>query len=307
MPCYNPIQAYQPNHDQKKLGYKKIIFNPRPGQEGESIKIPCKNCVGCRLEYSRQWAIRCMHEASLYQDNCFITLTYDNKHLPSDWSLNLYVFQCFLKRLRKKHTKVKIRYFHCGEYGAKFGRPHYHALLFNFDFNDKVYYKTERGHRLYISESLQKLWPYGFSTIGAVTFQSAAYVARYVMKKWKGKDTKEYYTRVDLETGELIELYPEYATMSRRNGIGSDWLKKYGQDVYPSDYVVVNGKKVKPPKYYDVQFSVEHPIVMEGVHFSRHQKALMHVADNTPERLQVKEKVLVSKLNMLRREIDETN
>lgn len=307
MTCYHPLQAYRPNFEEKQSGCKKIVFNPRPGAEGESIKLPCQKCDGCRLEYSRQWAIRCMHEASLYQDNCFITLTFNKEHLPEDGSLDVDVFQRFMKRFRKRYRSIKIRFYHCGEYGSKNGRPHYHACIFGFDFPDKVPYKVDRGYNLFISESLSQLWPYGFSTIGAVTFQSAAYVARYMMKKWKGKDAKDYYRRINPKTGEYVDLKPEYATMSRRPGIGSDWLKKYGSDVYPSDYVIVNGKKVKPPRYYDDQFAIEHPVEMEGVKFVRQQQALQRADDNTPARLAVKEKIMKSKLNLLRREVDETN
>lgn len=304
MTCYSLLQAYRPASDS---GSKKLVWNPRRGEEGELVQVPCQKCIGCRLEYSRQWAIRCMHEASLYDDNCFITLTFNEKCIPKDRSLDLKIFQKFLKRLRKRFFPHKIRFYHCGEYGEQYGRPHYHALLFNFNFPDKILWKSQNGYNLYRSEILEQLWPFGHSSIGAATFESAAYVARYMLKKQKGKDSQEYYRRIDSETGNYIDLTPEYATMSRKPGIGKEWLTKFKTDVYPSDFVVVKGKKMRPPKYYDIQFAVEHPLEFDDIKYSRQQKALKNVDDNTPDRLVVKEKIIRAKLNLLRREVDETN
>ena len=134
MPCYSPIQV--------KWSFEKddLVFASNLSEKKDfslhscGFKIPCRNCVGCRLEHSRQWAMRCTHEAQLHSDNCFITLTYDNAHLPSDFSLDKKHFSDFMKRYRKKFGP-NIRYFHCGEYGSKFGRPHYHACIFNHDFS----------------------------------------------------------------------------------------------------------------------------------------------------------------------------
>ena len=151
--------------------------------------VPCGQCIGCRLERSRQWAIRCVHEASLHTDNCFITLTYSPDCLPSDGSLNHDDFQKFFKRLRKHIAPKKIRYYMCGEYGedlqqpSKLGRPHFHACLFGLDFDDKQLYIVRDDVKLYTSATLEKIWGKGFVTIGDVTFESAAYVARYIAKK----------------------------------------------------------------------------------------------------------------------------
>lgn len=270
------------------------------------VTVPCGQCVGCRLERSRQWAIRCLHEASLHPRNSFITLTFNNDNLPRDRSLDVRHFQLFMKRLRKRFGDG-IRFFHCGEYGEKFGRPHYHACLFNFDFEDKKLWKVVRGNKLYTSESLQELWPYGFSTIGEVTFQSAAYVARYIMKKITGDDADEHYSRACPLTGEVWRIRPEYVTMSRRPGIGKGWLEKYQSDVYPRDFVVVNGKKMKPPKYYDAQFEIDQPAVMRKIKKRRVKGAALHTDNNTPDRLQVREAVQKARLKKLIRGIDEEN
>lgn len=185
--------------------------------------------------------MRIMHEASLYRDNAFLTLTYSDENLPADHSLVLEHHQLFMKRLRKKHEGRIIRYYHCGEYGDTTHRPHYHTILFNMDFEDKKYLKTtETGAKLYISNELDGIWSHGDCYIGNVTFESAAYCGRYVMKKLTGNRKSEYGSRV-----------PEYSTMSRRPGIGSPWLAKYKTDVYPADLCIINGKKVRVPKAYD--------------------------------------------------------
>ena len=192
--------------------------------------------------------MRMQHEASLYEDNCFITLTYDPEHLPEDQSLNKRHFQLFMKRLRRAHPKTKIRFFHCGEYGDEKGRPHYHACLFNYDFADKIHCATYNGYPVYTSEHLSKLWGMGLTQVGSLTFQSAAYVARYICKKVKisqytydnykpdyVEELQKKYNIID-ENGEVLhEIEPEYATMSRNPGIGNAWFEKYKSDCYPSD------------------------------------------------------------------------
>ena len=157
-----------------------------PARGAEPCTIPCGKCIGCRLAHSRQWAVRCVHEASLHERNCFLTLTFDDAHLPVSGSVSVRDVQLFLKRLRKalSYQNIKIRFFACGEYGDKNLRPHYHLILFNYDFSDdrQLLRQTPYGP-LYISDFLFRLWPYGFHTIGNVTFKSCAYVARYVTKK----------------------------------------------------------------------------------------------------------------------------
>lgn len=182
-----------------------------------------------------------MHEASLYEDNSFLTLTYNEKNLPEDYSLVLEHHQLFMKRLRKKHEGRIIRFYHCGEYGDTTLRPHYHTILFNLDFADKQYLKTtDTGSKLYISRELDGIWALGDCYIGNVTFESAAYCGRYVMKKLTGSRKSEYGSRE-----------PEYSTMSRRPGIGSPWLTKWKTDVFPNDFCIMNGKQIRVPKAYD--------------------------------------------------------
>jgi len=234
-------------------GKRKIVFSPTEGYVDLPVKITCGSCIGCRYDKARMWALRCMHEASLYEKNCFVTLTYNNESLPSDGCVHKDHLQKFMKRLRKKYGEG-IRYYACGEYGEKLNRPHYHLCIFNFDFDDKDVLRAGSysywngdvkvkpgGHRWYRSPSLEALWPFGYSSIGELTMESAGYVARYVTKKIVGDKRKEYY-------GNMVE---EFALMSRNPGIGSDWIKKYKSDVYPKDFVTVNGRRYKPPRFYD--------------------------------------------------------
>jgi hypothetical protein len=245
-----------------------------------------------------------MHEASLHHQNSFITLTYNNEHLPPDGSLNVKHFQKFMKRLRKSHDGI-IRYYHCGEYGDALGRPHYHACLFGFDFPDRYLWTvTAQGERLYRSPTLEVLWPYGISSIGNVTFRSAAYVARYIMKKRLGPSAAEYYEKIDPETGEIIQLKPEYTTMSRRPGLAAGWFDKYKTDVYPDDFVIMNGKKFRPPRFYDYQLEQRDPELLDKIKKIRKASGRKHADNNTPDRLAVRETIQQARLDKLKRSLE---
>lgn len=218
------------------------------------VKLPCGQCIGCRLERSRQWAIRCVHEASLHKENCFITLTYDEEHIPKDHSLNKRDFTLFMKKLRKKYGS-KIRFFMCGEYGDQLLRPHYHACLFNFRPPDLLPWAVRADKiTLYRSAAMEKLWSRGYVTVGDVSFESAAYVARYVVKKVTGSKAADYYR----------DKLPEYTNQSRRPGIAAGWLEKYKTDVYPLDKIVIrDGTQCRPPRYYDKIYDVETAVEMK--------------------------------------------
>ncbi len=167
MPCYSPLKGYV------NLENGGIVFK-RMKNAGAATDVACGQCLGCRLDKSREWAARIIHEAAMWDDNIFVTLTYDDEHLPRDGSLNKEHFQKFVKRLRKKFKGRVIRYYHCGEYGDELDRPHYHACFFNLDFPDKELFKETDGNFLFYSETLEKLWGNGFCTIGELTFQSSA-------------------------------------------------------------------------------------------------------------------------------------
>lgn len=279
------------------------------------MTVPCGSCIGCRLERSRQWAVRCVHEASLYENNSFITLTYKPELLPEDSSLRVDHYQKFMKRLRKHaangaspyHNALisdteRIRFFHCGEYGEKLGRPHYHACLFGLDFGDKEVCGQRRGIVYYTSKSLEAIWGKGFVQVGEMNFETAAYVARYITKKITGEKALEHYNVIDKETGEILESKKaEYVTMSRRPGIGKGWLNKFSSDVFPRDEVVLRGKKMKPPKYYLGQYEIADPAAFNKLKGKRKELAKEKKADNSFERLKVKRQIKESKFKQLKR------
>jgi hypothetical protein len=231
MPCYHPLKVW--NLGEREGGKKTISFK-NPQDDSEELKIPCGHCIGCKKEKARQWAVRASHEASLYDDNAFITLTYNNEHLPQGQNCDecaknsLEVFKAcegkynyyticqrdvtlFLKRLRDKLGK--FRYFGCTEYGDDGERPHAHILLFGLDFKDKQVLTRDKntgGAKYFISETLTDIWGKGYTLIAPVVYETAQYVAGYVYKK-VGKKYQQYANRIfnyiDYQTGEYRIIY----------------------------------------------------------------------------------------------------
>lgn len=300
MACFAPLQAL------KLEGQAKLVF--RPPQRGDKVlrelEVPCGQCVGCRLERSRQWAVRCMHESQLYDQNCFITLTYDDENLPQFSSLRYRDYQLFMKRLRKRLGRG-VRFYMCGEYGETTFRPHYHALLFGWRPSDlKLHSKRASGSVLYTSNILSEIWTDGFASVGELTFESAAYVARYVMKKVTGDSASSHYERLDLNTGEIQAVVPEFNCMSRKPGIAAGWLAKFAGDVYPHDEVSVRGVWCKPPRYYDKIYAEANPIQWESIEFERQKAAMACADDNTPDRLRTRELVTRARLKLSKRSLE---
>lgn len=306
MACFHPIQAYQmPSGD--------IVFHDTGA--GRSIKLPCGQCIGCRLKRSGDWAMRCIHEASKYPDNCFITLTYNARNLPPDCGLIKKDFVNFMKRLRKSLGKKKIKFYQCGEYGDKNGRPHYHAILFNHNFDDWIYlFDSPSGEPVYTSPTLESIWGLGFVTVGTVTYESAGYVARYCLKKLNGKlaeqiDDKtglKHYERINSFTGEISEVHPEYSTMSRGGrdgrGIGFDWISTYTRDCYPKDFTTIRGVKKKPPRYYDNILEELDPDMYDDIKAARKLSLFLNDEENEPA-ASSKEKVKEAQFNQLVRSL----
>lgn len=302
MPCFHPVDAWF-SEAANPSGKRPLLFKkPRSwvGSQPE-LQIPCGQCIGCRLEYSRQWAVRCMHEKQLCRDSMFLTLTYDNERLPPNGSLVKSDLQKFNKRYRKyvnKVTRDRIRFFACGEYGDCTGRPHYHMCVFNHCFTDGILLRDSPLGKLFFSPILAEIWGLGNCSYGSLTFESAAYVARYVTKKVTGDRADAYYRRVDPVTGEIVDLVPEFATQSRRPGIGSEWYDKYKCDVYPSDEVVTRGQVGRPPRYYDKKLDLDDPDLLASLKERRLQSAEKHKDNCTKERLKVREQVAYAKLNL---------
>lgn len=268
--------------DGKTIAWSQKYFS----KEFATFQLPCTKCIACRLEYSRQWAIRCVHEARMYEKNSFITLTYSDEKLLSP-KLQYSDFQSFVGKLRDKifrdqlsqmyphdpqvtqrekfkllsketrkaiHEQIRIGYFVTGEYGDKFKRPHWHALVFNYRPEDILYkYSNDRGDRVYSSTSLDTLWSNGITEVGSVTFHSAGYVARYAAKKLvHGHDGHEF---------------EPISKKSSHQAIGKKYLEKYWPDVFNQGHVIVqtdDGPISTPiPRYYEKWFAKNHPALYE--------------------------------------------
>lgn len=220
-----------------------------------------------------------------HENNSFITLTFDDEKLKDplqNVTLIKKDFQLFMKRLRK-NTKNKIRYFHCGEYGEKFSRPHHHAILFGYDFEDKVEDEpSKKGLKQWVSNTLDKAWQnQGRAVIGEANFETSAYVARYCLKKLNGVGAEDYYNG----------RQPEYTTMSRRPGIGATYFDKYKEETYRDDYIILRDKKVRPPKFYDrlLEATPGGAEKLEQIKINRFKSASKHEDYNDLTRLYEKE------------------
>lgn len=241
-----------------------------------------------------------MHEAQMNGDrNCFLTLTYDDKHLPADYSVHVPVHQKFIRALRDSVAQ-KIRFFACGEYGDQDLRPHYHYLIFGYRPSDLKLHSRKNGIPLYTSTKIQNLWKNGFSTVGELNYQSAAYCARYTVKKIGGDKAAEHYSRVHPLTGQQVQVEPEFAKQSNRPGIGDAWYETFKNDIYPSDFCVVNEQLHPVPKFYLKKHAEEE---RRQIKIKRKLRANKKRADNTPARLRVRETVQLAQAAQLKRSL----
>lgn len=250
-----------------------------------------------------------MHEARMHDESSFVTLTYDDDHLPSDFSLNHSHFVKFFKRLRERLKPRKIRFYMGGEYGEENSRPHYHAAIFGYFPEDIKFWKTgDSGFKIYTSEFLKDVWSMGAVYVGHLTFESASYIARYCLKKERGVKNREI---LDVTTGEIIYRVNEYGRMSLKPGIGSEYLKKYGRDVFMNDRVVMRGFESAVPRYYDKELEKLCPLLLAENKAKRRAKADARMAKlyqerpdlywSDPRRLDVEETVKKASLKLLKR------
>lgn len=252
MPCYSPLDGWR---HRETNGF---TMRPQYALRDQPLTVSCGQCIGCRLERSRQWAVRCMHESQCHDENCFITLTYNDDNLPFAASLQRRDFQLFMKRLIKKSGQP-IRLYYCGEYGPTTRRPHYHACLFGWRPTDPLLFSQGSDYKLYESPLLTSVWGLGHATFGELTFDSAAYCARYITEKITGEPAQDHYTYIDDETGECFPISPEFNGMSRRPGIGKPWHERYGTEVGLKDEVIMSGRPMRPPRAYDRWFEHTDP------------------------------------------------
>jgi len=279
MPCYGPLTAYYGKERHPVTGRRSLVFDKRQSFSGVPIVIPCGQCIGCKLERSRQWAMRCMHEKRMHAASAFLTMTYSPANLPAGGTLVKRDLQLFMKRLRKKRP-TGLRFYACGEYGETTARPHYHVLLFNTSFPDMKFWKDASIGPLNASAELDGLWTNGQCLIGEVTFDSCAYVARYCTKVITGEKAEAHYRGRE----------KEFTVMSRRPGIGFAYYEKHGAEAYKHDSVVVNGFEVGLPRYYDTKFELVDSDRLEALKIERRRRAKLRKADQTSARRKVIER-----------------
>lgn len=279
------------------------------------IEIPCGKCIGCRLAYSRSWADRMMLELQDHESSFFVTLTYDDLHIPTSdfpnpdgevkqsFTLKKRDFQLFMKRLRDYYSGQKIRFYASGEYGSNTHRPHYHAILFGLKLDDLIPFgRSSKGFSYYRSPSLEKLWPFGFVMVCDVSWDTCAYVARYVTKKLNG-DMADFYSRLNIEK--------EFSLMSRKPGIGRNYYDTH-PDIFKYKYINVStrdgGREIKPSRYYEKLFELDQPDLFKVYKANKMKSASAHFnletdlsSLNYPQLLSVKQDVKEKRIKSLRR------
>ena len=334
--CYKPMVAWMPLPETERArerhhlptDNKPRFFNCEPPVKAqryyERMEFACKQCISCRLNKSMEWAGRIAGESKLYERNCFLTLTYSDENLPENNVLSLPDLQKFKKRLRKKchgHQEVygvklrpgqknPIRSYECGEYGDQFGRAHYHMALLNYKPYDLEYHKTNKhGDKLYTSKTLDAIWGLGKVYIGELNVSSASYVARYITKKINGDAKAAHYAKINQETGECYTEKQEFATMSRKPGIGVPFFNKYKSDFMQGKMTMRSRTgqilQRKIPVHFQNLLEQTHPTIVAELKEERVKWLKQQQRDNpqefTQERRAVKQIVFEAQIKHVKR------
>lgn len=314
MPCFRPLQAYRFHVAQPwsfhESGKRKLFFGRAAsrllmefGWAHELVSLPCGKCVGCLVRRVSDWSLRCVYEAQFWDRSSFLTLTYRTAALPANRSLLKADHQKFFKRLRQRlkrdHGVGALKYYMCGEYGERKGRPHYHVVLYGWDFPDRVQVPNNPGARdsLFTSPLLESVWGNGDVRIGEVSSESAAYVARYTMKKLRGAKGKAFY--------EANAQVPPYTACSK--GVGRSHFERFRDDHFPCDEAVdPSSMQVRPvPRYFDKLLEAVDAEAFAEVKAARVERAMeIDPAECTPARLAVREECLRAKLGLLMRKVE---
>lgn len=274
MSCYHPFEAIDWTDKYSDFGEPRRISFTVPmdkraelKRQGRLLSLPCRHCVGCRLDKSREWANRCLMELSYHDTGWFVTLTYDDEHLPRNPALDhdtgeILSFhaslvksdlQKFIKRLRKNGQE--IRYYAAGEYGTQTYRPHYHLIMFGLKLDDlESHGRNVQGDAYFTSQYISKYWPYGFNIVAPITWQTCAYTARYVMKKATHGFDKTFYDKAGIE--------PEFQTMSLKPAIGARYMYDHPEIFDHAHFYVTTpdgGRKMYLPEYFKKKYAESHP------------------------------------------------
>lgn len=269
----------------------------------------CGQCMECRLAYSREWAIRMTHEQSCHQRSCFLTLTYSPEHLPRFGQLVKADLRRFFNRMWK--TGLRFRYVACGEYGERNRRPHFHVALYGLNFfEDRIFYMNgSNGDPLFISATLSKFWPEGISTIGSLTFESSAYIARYITMRLNESDKLSIRPlAVDPDTGEMVMPNPEFLVMSRNPGIGAKWFDEWFHvDVLPHGRVIANGNPAPIPRFYKEKLRRQNLMASMFLENKvRHQMPVkpFELSEDRPERRSARTRYANSRSGIFKRDVE---
>jgi len=290
MPCFYPVHGW-------RSASGKLTQDPGKAVSPIPKTVPCLGCIGCRVTKTSEWACRSVLELRSWADSCFITLTYSPENLPPNSTLNPKHLADFWKRLRQQLARdarkaglspPMVRYFSCGEYGEKFVRPHYHAILFGWSPSDGVKIKETDFGPLSSSAFLSDVWGLGYVSFGDVRYESCAYVASYVQAKLTGKDAEEAY----------IDRFAPFARMSTRPGLGLEAVYSLDSE-FERDDIWLGGSRSSPlPRYFMETLKASNPPLYERLVKRRKDKANKpdSILEQRPERLLVREQVLKAKL-----------
>lgn len=316
MTCFHPIYVYQSGI--KENGKRQLDFSIKTAmikhKEENTVRIPCGKCLGCRMDYAKIWANRCMLEAKSFKDNYFITLTYNDECIPIKNGLHTLEpkdLQDFFKRIRryweyhynwkKTENNPGIRFYACGEYGDRTQRPHYHALIFNMPIPDKKpLFKNYQEDQIFTSKIIEEIWGKGIISIGRLSWETCAYTARYVMKKQKGMDHKYFKDK---------GIVPEFVRMSRKPGIGFTYYENNKDKIYETDEIFLsdgkgNVRTAKPPKYFDSLYELENPNILKQVKEMREFMAKYNKEKVLEKSSLTEEQYLKQKENILKKKIE---
>lgn len=310
MVCYFPVTTYKAR-EKNETGKRSMVFSPTAAHSGIRHKLPCGQCIGCRIDQAKAWSVRGEHELKFHDCASFVTLTYRDECLPENGTLVREHLQGFHKRLHNRLLRSRgygIRYMGCGEYGGLNGRPHYHSILFGYYPSDRKFIKEgKNGDKLYVSEELSELWPLGHAAFGDVTSASIRYVCGYITDKLNGDKAHERYSRVTSD-GRTVLIEPEFAHRSSRPGIGGRFLDKFGADALRHGTVVIDGREVPLPRYYKEKMKTLpggekrlEELRKDGV-----RARMNHREDFTHDRRIVQEKVTLARINLSKRDRYET-
>lgn len=300
--CTSPRLAYKKTNGQ----YTLAAIGTNAPIDG-ALTVPCGQCMECRITQTRNWATRMVLEAKMHEENCFITLTYDEDNRPKNKSLTKDDMQKFLKRYRKKLSPLKIRYYMTGEYGETTFREHYHLCIFGHMPEDKKpFKKNKHGDIIYTSEMLSKLWGKGFVTVGNFNATTAEYCAKYITKAIIGTQADQAYTITNMETGELTKRSAPFQTMSRNPGLGTTFYKQYKDGIWTTDSIVIDGRERNVPPFFDNLLKKEDPALLQAIKRKRADKNNDWINQNpdtqTRQGLKAKETIIKQKLHLKTRD-----